>query len=341
MVVVLSRHGGRQCHAGAGNRGAGDRAGARPVGSEPGPEPYAAGPGTVRAGPGGTRKAVPGTSACVYTQTGGGAHAAAGTGTRRTCPAARAAVQRSAGSRASPRPSQQRRREYPLPGARPARPPGGPRLVRTGLPAATPRRRQAAWKCAARDAFPGRERATRERDLQGLTNNTRFLVPDQVPGLIARRIRAAVRDVCLHPLVAGFRRELCATACARTEGRGTGDDTPASGGDPRCRQGKRRAGAPGLDCKSGSAHGRLRRPEGRERRDHPGGILAFMRDFAAPFDLPTPRALAWQAGNNRSERDLRAMKTRQRISGAFRGFRSPGNFRRIRGHVIHRAQERP
>jgi hypothetical protein len=85
----------------------------------------------------------------------------------------------------------------------------------------------AAWKCADRDAFPGRDRATRERDLQGLTNNTRFLVPGrvrapypagQVPGLIAWRIRAAVRDVCLHSLVAGFRRELCAPACARTEG---------------------------------------------------------------------------------------------------------------------------
>ena len=129
----------------------------------------------------------------------------------------------------------------------------------------------AAWKCAARDAFLGWERAARERNLQGLTNNTRFLVlpwvtvphlASHVLGLIARRIRAdwqakyghpvqaletfvdrdrfkgtcyraanwlrlgatqgrtrndrkrriraSVKDVYLYPLVAGFRRELCA-----------------------------------------------------------------------------------------------------------------------------------
>jgi hypothetical protein len=129
----------------------------------------------------------------------------------------------------------------------------------------------AAWKCAARDAFLGWDRPTRERNLQCLTNNTRFLIPTwvQVPhlashvlGLIARRIRAdwqakyghpvhaletfvdrsrfkgtcyratnwrrvgqtrgrtrndrahriraAVKDVYLYPLVTDFRRELCA-----------------------------------------------------------------------------------------------------------------------------------
>jgi hypothetical protein len=77
----------------------------------------------------------------------------------------------------------------------------------------------AAWKCADRDAFLGWDRPTRERYLQGLTNNTRFLIPAwvQVPhlashvlGLIARRIRAAVKDVYLYALVADFRRELCA-----------------------------------------------------------------------------------------------------------------------------------
>jgi len=56
----------------------------------------------------------------------------------------------------------------------------------------------AAWKCAARDAFLGWDGATREHNLQSLTNNTRFLIPGwvQVPhlashvlGLIARRIR--------------------------------------------------------------------------------------------------------------------------------------------------------
>jgi hypothetical protein len=129
----------------------------------------------------------------------------------------------------------------------------------------------AAWKCADRDAFLGWDRATRERNLHRLTNNTRFLIPGwvQVPhlashvlGLIARRIRAdwqakyghpvqaletfvdrsrfrgtcyraanwlrlgetrgrtrndrahrlraAVKDVYLYPLVAEVRRELCA-----------------------------------------------------------------------------------------------------------------------------------
>jgi hypothetical protein len=129
----------------------------------------------------------------------------------------------------------------------------------------------AAWQCADRDAFLGWDRPTRERNLQRLTNNTRFLIPawvqvphlaSHVPGLIARRIRAdwqakyghpvqaletfvdrsqfkgtcyraanwrrlgqtrgrtrndrahrlraAVKDVYLYPLVADCRRELCA-----------------------------------------------------------------------------------------------------------------------------------
>jgi len=129
----------------------------------------------------------------------------------------------------------------------------------------------AAWKCADRDTFLGWDRAARERNLPGLTNNTRFLVPPWVSvphlashilGLIARRIcsdwqakyghpvhaletfvergrfrgtcyraanwlrlgetqgrtrndrdrsiQAAVKDVYLYPLIAGFRQELCA-----------------------------------------------------------------------------------------------------------------------------------
>jgi transposase len=56
-------------------------------------------------------------------------------------------------------------------------------------------------------------------------------------------------------------------------------------------------------------------------RDHPNEILAFMRDFAIPFD------------NNQSERDLRMMKLRQKISGTFRSFAALVNFCRIRGYV--------
>jgi len=56
-------------------------------------------------------------------------------------------------------------------------------------------------------------------------------------------------------------------------------------------------------------------------RDHRDSVLAFMRDFAVPFD------------NNRSERDLRMMKLRQKISGTFRSFQALVNFCRIRGYV--------
>ncbi len=67
----------------------------------------------------------------------------------------------------------------------------------------------AAWKCADRDAFIGWDRPTRERNLQHLTNNTRFLIPGwvQVPhlashvlGLIARRIRADWQAKYGHPV---------------------------------------------------------------------------------------------------------------------------------------------
>ena len=56
-------------------------------------------------------------------------------------------------------------------------------------------------------------------------------------------------------------------------------------------------------------------------RNHPDGILAFMRDFSVPFD------------NNLSERDLRMMKLRQKISGTFRNFNALVDFCRIRGYV--------
>lgn len=67
----------------------------------------------------------------------------------------------------------------------------------------------AAWKCADRDAFIGWDRATRERNLQGLTNNTRFLIPGwvEVPhlashvlGLIVRRICADWQAKYAHPV---------------------------------------------------------------------------------------------------------------------------------------------
>jgi transposase len=56
-------------------------------------------------------------------------------------------------------------------------------------------------------------------------------------------------------------------------------------------------------------------------REYPAAVLAFMYDFTVPFD------------NNQSERDLRMMKLRQKISGTFRNFDALVNFCRIRGYL--------
>ena len=67
----------------------------------------------------------------------------------------------------------------------------------------------AAWKCASRDAFIGWNALQRQRNLQRLTNNTRFLIPSwvQVPhlashvlALVARRIRADWQAKYGHPV---------------------------------------------------------------------------------------------------------------------------------------------
>jgi hypothetical protein len=80
---------------------------------------------------------------------------------------------------------------------------------RHGRPVACALFGSAAWKCADRDAFLGWDRPTRERNLQGLTNNTRFLIPawvevphlaSHVLGLIARRIRADWQAKYGHPV---------------------------------------------------------------------------------------------------------------------------------------------
>ena len=80
---------------------------------------------------------------------------------------------------------------------------------RLGRPMACALFGSAAWKCADRDAFLGWERIARERNLQGLTNNTRFLVlpwveiphlASHVLGLIARRIRADWEAKYGHPV---------------------------------------------------------------------------------------------------------------------------------------------
>ena len=80
---------------------------------------------------------------------------------------------------------------------------------RHGRPVACALFGSAAWKCADRDAFIGWEGAARERNLQGLTNNTRFLVlpwvevphlASHVLGLITRRIRADWQAKYGHPV---------------------------------------------------------------------------------------------------------------------------------------------
>ncbi len=80
---------------------------------------------------------------------------------------------------------------------------------RQGRPVACLLFGSAAWKCADRDTFLGWERATRERNLQRLTNNTRFLIlpwvesphlASHILGLIARRIRGDWQVKYGHPV---------------------------------------------------------------------------------------------------------------------------------------------
>ena len=80
---------------------------------------------------------------------------------------------------------------------------------RIGRPVACALFGSAAWKCADRDDYIGWDRLTRERNLQRLSNNTRFLIlpwvviphlASHVLGLIARRIRADWQTKYGHPV---------------------------------------------------------------------------------------------------------------------------------------------
>ena len=82
---------------------------------------------------------------------------------------------------------------------------------RLGRPVACALFGSAAWTCAARDAFLGWTPAARARNLQGLTNNTRFLVlpwvtvphlASHVLGRITRQIRADWQAKYGHPVQA-------------------------------------------------------------------------------------------------------------------------------------------